>query len=103
MNELDKVLKLIEAGYSKDDIDKLIAPVVDKKEEQEVKEDKKEEVKETPEVPESESDLRKELNELKNSLRELTTTMQGENIRRSERGELEKPKTASDILAGFLK
>ena len=102
MNELDKVLKLIEAGYSKDDIDKLITPVEDKKEEQEVKEDKKED-KETPEVPESESDLRKELNELKNSLRELTTTMQGENIRKSERGELEKPKTASDILAGFLK
>ena len=99
MNELDKVLKLIEAGYSKDDIDKLITPVEDKKEEQEVKEDKKE----TPEVPESENDLRKELDELKNSLRELTTTMQGENIRKSERGELEKPKTASDILAGFLK
>ena len=84
MNELDKVLKLIEAGYSKDDIDKLITPVEDKKEEQEVKEDKKE----TPEVPESENDLRKELDELKNSLRELTTTMQGENIRKSERGEL---------------
>lgn len=97
MNNLDNIFKLIDAGYSKEEINELLNP--------EVEAEASEEAPAEDDKPQVDLSIFKSLSEelvnLKNNIKELDTSIKKGNILNSSLN-LPKEQTAEDILASIL-
>lgn len=99
--ELNEIFKLIDAGYTKEDIEKLTeTPEVKPEAKPEVKPEAKPEVK--PEAVELE-DYVKELNDRLGKLVDTVGAMQADNIAKADAGEPEPKPTFEELVANFTK
>ena len=97
MNNLDTIMKLIDAGYTKEDISSMINPV----EESPAEETPAEDTKEVNQVIPNFDKLSEALDGLNKKISELDKSIQKGNILNSQLN-LPKEQTAEDILASIL-
>ena len=96
---IDSILKLVEAGFSKEEITAMTQPAQAQEEEPKPEPTKEEPVKEEPVKEEPAQDKRYE--ELLSAMNRLTGAIQAGNILNSNNKEVKEP-SAEDILAEVL-
>lgn len=96
---IDSILKLVEAGFSKEEITAMTQPAQAQEEEPKPEPAKEEPVKEEPVKEEPAQDKRYE--ELLSAMNRLTGAIQAGNILNSNNKEVKEP-SAEDILAEVL-
>ena len=103
--ELNEIFKLIDAGYTKEDIEKMSEVTESKSEEKsEAKAEAKAEAKsETKSEAVDLEDYVKELNDRLGKLVDTVGAMQADNIAKADAGEPEPKPTFEELVANFTK